>query len=148
LNAIIGFSESMKGEVFGPLGNERYISYLDDIYASGNHLLSLINDVLDISRIEAGKLELFDDTIGLADIVASCHLVCRKRAQHAGITIDVLLPSPPPYVIADPKRLKQIIINLLSNAVKFTPRGGRIEIGARIDASGASPSTSPTPAPA
>ncbi|MDZ4870501.1 MAG: ATP-binding protein [Alphaproteobacteria bacterium] len=137
LNAIIGFSETMNGELFGPLGNQRYVSYAQDIHESGRHLLSLINDVLDLSRIEAGKLELHDDRICLAEIVGGCTLICRDRAISGGVTIATDLPPRLPTLRADPVRVKQIVINLLSNAVKFTPRGGRVELAARIEADGA-----------
>jgi two-component system cell cycle sensor histidine kinase PleC len=137
LNAIIGFSETMNGELFGPLGSERYLSYTKDIHTSGCHLLSLISDVLDLSRIEAGKLELHDDRVCLAEIVDGCVLVCRDRAARGEVTVTTDLPPDLPTLRADPVRIKQIVINLLSNAVKFTPRGGRVDIAARIDDKGA-----------
>ncbi len=137
LNAIIGFSETMNHEMFGPLGGDRYVSYANDIHASGRHLLSIINDVLDLSCIEAGKLEMHDDRVCLTEIIDSCVLLCRDRADTSGVTIATDLPKPVVFLRADPVRLKQIVINLLSNAVKFTPRGGRVDICAHIDAAGA-----------
>jgi len=137
LNAIIGFSETMNGELFGPLGNERYLSYSRDIHTSGCHLLALINDVLDLSRIEAGKLELHDDLVCVAEIVDGCVLVCRDRAARGEVTVATDLPKHLPTLRADPVRLRQIVINLVSNAVKFTPRGGRVDIAAHIDGGGA-----------
>jgi PAS domain S-box-containing protein len=137
LNAIIGFAETMTSELFGALGNERYRSYAQDIHTSGRHLLSLINDVLDLSRIEAGKLVLQDDTVCLGEIVDGCVVFCEGRATSGGVTVTTALPNPAPVVRADPTRLKQIVINLLSNAVKFTPPGGRVELTAYVDQNGA-----------
>ncbi len=137
LNAIIGFSETIKGEMFGPLENARYLEYAEDICSSGLHLLSLINDVLDLSRIEAGKLKLDNQRVFLSEIVDTTLSLCRERAARAGVRVDVVLPQPSPALTCDPLRLKQILINLASNAIKFTPANGCVEIAATLMPTGA-----------
>jgi signal transduction histidine kinase len=129
LNAIIGFSELMIGEMFGPLG-ERYRDYINDIHDSGRHLLTVINDILDLSKIEAGRMEVADEVFDLRGTVDSILRMAAERAAAGGIAIEVLLPEPPPQLCADERMIKQILINLLSNAIKFTHSGGRITIGA------------------
>ncbi len=129
LNAIIGFSEIMQREMFGPLGDRRYQEYSGDILSSGQHLLALINDILDMSKIEAGKLTLRPEPLDLVEIADDVIRLVRTRAEAGGLTLAVEIPALPP-VEADYRALKQILLNLLSNAVKFTPRGGRVEITA------------------
>ena len=129
LNAIIGFSEMMQREMFGPLGDRRYKEYSGDILSSGQHLLALINDILDMSKIEAGKLTLRPEPLDLIEIVEDVIRLVRTRAEAGGLTLAVEIPALP-TVEADYRALKQILLNLLSNAVKFTPRGGRVEITA------------------
>jgi len=134
LNAIIGFTDAIKEEIFGPLENERYKSYIDDIQLSGQHLYKLINDVLDVSVIEAGKLELHDSILRLDDAVeASIHLV-RRSADNGNVQLTNAVGSGAPVVRADELRMKQVLVNLLSNAVKFTPPGGKVSIAANFGA--------------
>jgi two-component system cell cycle sensor histidine kinase PleC len=127
LNAINGFSEIMVGELFGPLGDRRYGEYAQDILNSGQHLLALINDILDMAKIEAGKLTLNFEPLQLAEVVEDCVRLMRNRTDAAGLELRVRLPELP-EVEADYRALKQVVLNLLSNAAKFTPRGGRIEV--------------------
>ncbi len=136
LNAIMGFSEVMKDEIFGSLGNLRYREYAEDIQLSGTHLLQLINEILDLSRVEAGKLELFPETAEIEQIVrSSVHLV-KERAEHGGLSLGVTVAPDLPTIFADERKLKQISLNLLTNAVKFTPEGGRVTINADHDGRG------------
>jgi PAS domain S-box-containing protein len=130
LNAIIGFSDILMGQIFGPLGDTRYSDYARDIRDSGLHLLNLINDVLDVSKVEFGKVELIEETVDIVAIVESCARLMRDRADTAGIRLVQELPPGLPQLQADSRRLKQILLNLLSNAVKFTPSGGRVTIRA------------------
>ena len=129
LNAINGFSEIMVHEMFGPLGDRRYKEYAGDILDSGQHLLALINDILDMSKIEAGKLTLNRQPLALDEVVDDAMRLMRERAQEAGLTLTSELP-PLPEVEADYRALKQVMLNLLSNAVKFTPRGGTVTVDA------------------
>jgi signal transduction histidine kinase len=130
LNAVIGFSEMMMGEIHGPLGGERYSGYAQDIYNSGRHLLDIINDILDLSKAEAGKLDLVESIVDAgATIENACRLV-RPRAEAAGLTLATSLPHDLPQLRADERIFKQILLNLLSNAVKFTPARGHIEVTA------------------
>jgi two-component system cell cycle sensor histidine kinase PleC len=137
LNAINGFSEMMVAEMFGPLGDKRYASYSQDILSSGQHLLALINDVLDMSKIEAGKLNLRFEPVRLDDLAEDSMRLIKNRAETAGLSVVIDVPSLPD-VEGDYRALKQVLLNLLSNAVKFTPRGGRITLCAesRRDAMG------------
>jgi PAS domain S-box-containing protein len=128
LNAVIGFSEFLSMEMLGPLGNERYKGYADDIKSSGLHLLDLINDILDLSKAEADKIELHEEPLDLAATAGHCLAMVRRRAELAEVTLINALPSGLPPLFADERRLKQILINLLSNAVKFTPSGGTIRV--------------------
>ncbi len=129
LNAIIGFSEIMQREMYGPLGDHRYKEYAGDILSSGQHLLALINDILDMSKIEAGKLTLRPEPLDLPEMVDDVIRLVRTRAEAGGLTLAVDIPILP-AVDADYRALKQILLNLLSNAVKFTPRGGKVEVSA------------------
>jgi signal transduction histidine kinase len=136
LNAVIGFSEIMMMEVFGPLGDDHYRSYVEDIHTAGRHLLSLINEVLDLSKIEAGRYVLREEQVCLPEIIAqSLHLV-EDRAQKAGIALSITIADDLPVLVADARLLRQILLNLLSNAVKFTPAGGSIAVAARRTATG------------
>jgi signal transduction histidine kinase len=129
LNAIIGFSEMMNAEMFGDLGSERYRAYVSDIHASGIHLLSLINDLLDLSKAEADKLELRETYVDVAATVTHSLRMMSSRATGAGVEMAADLPNELPLLWADERRLKQVVLNLLTNAVKFTPRGGEARIG-------------------
>jgi signal transduction histidine kinase len=131
LNAVIGFSQAMLGQIRGPL-NEHYRGYAQDIHDGGAHLLAIICDILDLSKAEAGKLQLAEEITDLHDILEQACRFVRLRAAEAGHQL-VLNDAPMPPIVVDPLRLKQVVINLVSNAVKFTPRGGRIEIGAGFD---------------
>jgi signal transduction histidine kinase len=136
LSAIIGFSEMMQREALGPVGSMRYRAYADDINRSGMHLLELVNDLLDLSRIEAGKMELAEDVVDVGQVIADCLVLVRDAAARAGIEVAVDRDPRLPAVYADERKLKQILINLLSNAIKFTGSGGAVEIVAAVAASG------------
>ena len=136
LNAIIGFSEIMLHELHGALGNERYSEYALDIHHSGRHLLEIINDILDIAKVEAGKLELRENLIRVEELFESCHRLMGERASTAGVTLVVEPPHELPVLIADDTRLRQILLNLLSNAIKFTPHGGKVVMRATIGPNG------------
>lgn len=136
LNAIIGFSEIMKHEVMGPLGGGRYRAYAEDIWDSGTHLLNIINDILDVSKAEAGMLDLVEEEIRLAEIAEAAHRLVQQRAESSGVKIEISLPHAMPSIWADPRRMKQILLNLLSNAVKFTPWGKQVSLRANIDSAG------------
>jgi len=127
LNAIIGFSEVIKTEMFGAV-SDRYRGYSADIFNSGTHLLGLINEILDLSKLEAGQLELHDDVVDMSATVEACINLIQEPARKAGIDLSVFLDFDAPFVLADERRLRQILINLLSNAVKFTPEGGRVRL--------------------
>ncbi len=129
LNAIIGFSEVVERELFGPLGNERYVSYVRDIRNSGEHLLSLINDILDLSKIEAGRFQLRMEEVDCNEIAHSVARLIRPRTVEHGLTMILDLPEAPIVLNADKRAVKQVLINLLSNAVKFTPESGRVTLG-------------------
>lgn len=131
LNAIIGFSEVLLERMFGEL-NEKQDDYLKDIYGSGKHLLALINDILDLSKIEAGRMELDLETFDVAEALANSLTLIRERAQQHGIALDLNAPAKLGDMCADQRKLKQIMLNLLSNAVKFTPDGGRIDVNATL----------------
>jgi signal transduction histidine kinase len=136
LNAIIGFSQLLQSEPLGPLGNERYREYAGDILDSGSHLLSLINDVLDFSKAEAGRLDLQEDDLDAGEILNECLRLVAPEAQEAGIAVVAEMQKPAPTLRADRRRLKQIALNLLSNALKFTPSGGTLRVTLACDAEG------------
>ena len=129
LNAIIGFSEVLVERMFGDL-NEKQDEYLKDIRASGTHLLSLINDILDLSKIEAGRMELELTNFDLPTAIDNAQTLVRERAGRRGIALQTTLDEGLGEVRADERKIKQVLLNLLSNAIKFTPEGGRIEIRA------------------
>jgi signal transduction histidine kinase len=135
LNAVIGFSEIMRDALMGPIDN-RYREYAQDIHDSGQHLLRLIGDVLDLSKIGAGRLELHDEPVDLGQLLQTCHRLIAERAREGRVSVEIDLARDLPVVLADPLRLKQIMLNLLSNAVKFTPEGGRVTARAAPDAEG------------
>jgi signal transduction histidine kinase len=123
----------MMGEIHGPLGEARYSGYAKDIYDSGRHLLDIINDILDLSKAEAGKLDLAESIVdACAAIENACRLV-RPRAEGAGLTLATSIPADLPHLRADERIFKQILLNLLSNAVKFTPARGHIEVTATVN---------------
>ena len=129
LNAIIGFSEVLSERMFGDL-NEKQDEYLKDIYASGTHLLSLINDILDLAKIEAGRMELELTDFDLPTAIENALILVRERAGRRGITLQATVDERLGEVRADERKIRQVVLNLLSNAIKFTPEGGRIEIRA------------------
>jgi signal transduction histidine kinase len=130
LNAIIGFSEVLQERMFGEI-NEKQSEYLADIHSSGVHLLSLINDILDLSKIEAGRMDLELSRFNLAEALQNCLTLIRERATRHGISVALEVDSEVGDYVADERKFKQILLNLLSNAVKFTPEGGRIRVRAR-----------------
>jgi two-component system cell cycle sensor histidine kinase PleC len=136
LNAILGFSEVMKSEVFGEHSVPAYKEYSGDIHNSGVHLLGLINEILDLSRIEAGRYELNEESISLAAAVEDCHHLLKLRATNRGITIHELFEQDLPRIWADERAVRQVCLNLLSNAIKFTPPGGEIWLKVGWTASG------------
>ena len=136
LNAIIGFTEIMKMELLGPMGNQQYFGYASDIHDSARHLLGLINDILDVSKIEAGKATLIEEEVSLDRVFDSVMRLVRERAQRAEVKLVTDIQEALPPFLGDERKLKQILINLLSNAVKFTAPGGRAELNVRIDDAG------------
>ena len=136
LNAVIGFSEIMIHDAAGRLGGDKYREYAGDIHASGVHLLELINDILDIAKIEAGKHTLHEQSVEIDNIIAACLRLIGERAENAMVELVRLAGGEGLALRADMRACKQMLINLLSNAVKFTEPGGRIAVGVRIDAMG------------
>lgn len=128
LNAIIGFSEILKDELFGPLGAEEYKEYSGDIYNSGTHLLQIINDILDMSKIEAGKRELREDLIRIKDVSLVAFKMVKPKADSKSVTLENLISDDLPPLLAEQLAVKQILINLLTNAVKFTHEGGNVKL--------------------
>ncbi len=131
LNAIIGFSEIIKDEIFGPVGSARYREYMHDIHDSGHHLLNLVNDLLDIARIEVGKTEVEDQVLAMPELVAASLAEFAERAAAGGVALHSEIPAERPRLRADPSKLRQMLGHLLSNAVKFTEPGGRVSVRAR-----------------
>lgn len=131
LNAIIGFSEIMQNEMFGEIGNEHYTEYARDIHESGMHLLYVINDILDLSKIEAGKLTASLSEVDLSDAIEASVRLVRQSAADANVTVDTRLIGSLPKIQVDQRMLKQMLMNLLSNAIKFSPGGARVRISVR-----------------
>jgi PAS domain S-box-containing protein len=136
LNAIIGFSEVMMEQRFGPVGNPRYRDYLRDIHVSGTHLMSLINDLLDLSKIEAGKLDLAFEAVAVNGVIQDCVALMQPQANRGRIIIRTSLAASLPQVVADPRSLRQILLNLLSNAIKFTNEGGQVIVSTASEETG------------
>ncbi|HEC90490.1 MAG TPA: PAS domain-containing sensor histidine kinase, partial [Alphaproteobacteria bacterium] len=136
LNAILGFSGAMSEKVFGPLGNDKYESYVDNIMESGRHLLELIEDVLDLSKIDAVAMNLNEETVDISKVVATSMNFIGPLANDKNISVESNINGSLPEIMADPLRVRQILINLLSNAVKFTHERGKVTIDARLDANG------------
>ncbi|MEG3618265.1 ATP-binding protein [Magnetovibrio sp. PR-2] len=128
LNAIIGFSNTIRQEIFGPIENARYKDYIEDISASGEHLLALINDILDFSAIEANKLELLEEDLDVPELTDACKRIAAPLAEKRNITLNSSLTCELPKLRGDELRMKQIMINLLSNAIKFTDPGGQVDL--------------------
>ena len=125
LSAIIGFSEMIVGETYGPVGQPKYRDFADDILHSGQHLLDIISEILDVAKLQSGTMELRLKSLRPRLIIDDVIRIVRKQAQEAGIDLDALVPDDIPMIEGDPVRLRQVLLNLLSNAIKFTPRGGR-----------------------
>lgn len=131
LNAVLGFSEIIRDELYGSIGNARYAEYARDIYASGKHLLDVINNILDLAKIEAGHVAWEDEEVDVGAIMAACHRLIVDDAGRKGVRLE-LVPTPWTILLsADSTRLRQILLNLLSNAVKFTPAGNQVTLSAR-----------------
>jgi signal transduction histidine kinase len=133
LNAVIGFSQIMMTETLGPIGSPQYRDYAKDIHDSGVHLLEIINDILDLSKAEAGKLELDEDWVDIGEAVSSACRLIGPRAERAQLSVVERIPANLPPLWADERKLKQILLNLVSNSVKFTPAGGRVEVSATVE---------------
>ena len=134
LNAILGFAEVIEMEMFGPTGAAQYREYAADIRESGRHLLAIINDVLDISKVEAGKLEIGDEQLDVRELIDSSLSVLKRRAQAGEIKLAVRVGRSLPRLRGDERRIRQVLLNLLTNASKFTPDGGEVRVSASVDA--------------
>jgi PAS domain S-box-containing protein len=132
LNAIIGFAEVMLEERFGPIGNERYKEYLKDVHASGAHVISLVNDLLDLAKVEAGRLELSFKSVNLNDLVAACFTLLQPQASRVRIVMRTSFAVKLPPVVADERSVRQIVLNLVSNAIKFTDAGGQVIVSTAL----------------
>lgn len=130
LNAVIGFAEIFQMELFGKIGDPRYRDYARDIYSSGRHLLDVINNILDLTKIEAGHLRLDDQAVDLGNLLAICERIVADGAAKKGVRLEVTPPPDSVVLRADPIRLKQVLLNLMSNAIKFTPHAGRVAVSA------------------
>ena len=128
LNAIMGFSDILQRQLFGELGDVRYRDYAGDIFASGQHLLDLINDILDLSRIEAGQYEMTFTEVDIADVAQSASDVLEELANSEGLNVHISIQAGLPLIRADLRATRQILLNLLSNAIKFTPSGGEVRV--------------------
>ncbi len=130
LNAVIGYSEIIKQETFGPVGSPKYREYVDDIHDSGCRLLSIINDILDLSKLDTGGLELREADVAVGGALDASALLVRERALTDGVTLELIYGDDLPSLRADERKLKQIVVSILSNAVKFTDRGGTVTLNA------------------
>jgi signal transduction histidine kinase len=133
LNSIIGFSEMVKLQAIGPVENERYLEYAGHIHSSGTYLLDLINDMLDLAKVESGKLELEEEVVDFVQLYENCRTLLKHRISGGGLRVILVLPNDPPLLLADKRKVCQILFNLLSNAIKHTPRGGNITTFIRTD---------------
>jgi two-component system, cell cycle sensor histidine kinase PleC len=133
LNAVIGFSEIISDEVLGPIGNRKYLEYAHDLNTSGKHLLQLINDILDLTKISAERLELADETVDVADLIGSSIRMVAHRAASQGVSLHEFIAPEVCSIRGDERRLRQIVLNLVTNSVKFTPSGGSIAVRASIE---------------
>ena len=137
LNAIIGFASMMRQGVFGPIGNPKYLEYVEDIQRSGEHLLQLINDILDLSKVEAGKMPLIESDVFLPDLAEEQLRVVRPKAESKRLRVTIEVDPPFPLIRADVRQVRQMLLNLLSNAVKFTGAGGSITVRCALNDAGA-----------
>jgi PAS domain S-box-containing protein len=135
LNAILGFSEIVSDELLGPCNVPQYVEYAHDIHTSGRHLLEVINDILDLSKLEAGKMELHEESLDIAQVIDGSLRLVHERAAHHGVVLAVD-SHPLPRVRADARILKQALLNLLSNSIKFTPEGGSVTVRAMLESEG------------
>ncbi len=136
LNAVIGFSDILKDESLGPIGNEQYAEYAADINQAGRHLIDVISDILDMAKAEAGKLEVQEAEVDLVEIAQAAIRTMRPKAEEAAISFEANLPDESICLIGDSRKLKQILLNLLSNAIKFTPEGGSVGVELQADEDG------------
>ncbi len=136
LNAIIGFSDAIRNEVFGALRSKKYRQYVEDIHASAGHLLGIVDDLLDIARVETGKMRLEEAAIDVADLVAGCRRMLEGAFEAGELELAVEVAEDLPALRADPVKLRQILLNLLTNAIKFTPAGGTVTLRAGLDDTG------------
>ncbi len=136
LNAIIGFADMMATERFGPIGHPRYIEYANDIGRSGRHVLDIVNDLLDISKIEAGEMDLEFEAVGLNETVSEAVSLIQPQANGQRVIIRTALSQAVPQVVADLRSIKQIVLNILANAIRFTPSGGQIVVSTAFEANG------------
>ena len=137
LNAIIGFSQMISTQMFGPVGSARYVEYAKDIQDSGTHLLQIINGILDLAKIEAGKVELLESVVDLRELVTATATLHLPMSRTAGISVSHAMPDQPVYMRVDELRIKQALVNVLSNAIKFTPMGGAVTFDLSEEPSGA-----------
>ena len=136
LNAIMGFSEVIKNEMFGHIAIPQYVEYARDIFGSGSHLLDIINDILDLSKVEAGKFNLSEENVAIEEVVFAVCNIIKGKADEKNLHIAPRLPGIMPHLYADKRALKQMMLNLLSNAVKFTPKDGDVCISAKLEDNG------------
>jgi signal transduction histidine kinase len=132
LNAMTGFAEVMMAERFGPIGNERYREYLKDIHGAGTHLVALLNDLLDLSKVETGRLDLTFGNVTVNELTQQCVGIMQPQANRARIIIRTSLTQALPQVIADERTLRQIVLNLIANAIKFTGPGGQVIVSTAL----------------
>ncbi len=128
LNAVLGFSDMFRHEMLGPIGNPKYREFAQDIHSSGQHLLDIINNILDLTKIDSGKLELADDEVDMADLLEFCGRMLADTARSGNITLTIAPPAVPTVLRGDTLRLRQVLLNLMSNAIKFTPAGGGVTV--------------------
>ena len=137
LNAVIGFAEIIKNELLGAINEPRYRDYAGDIHSSGKHLLQLINDILDMTKVEAGTYQLREDVCDVAKIVGDAIALVQNLAIQNELTVRVDVPQDIPFLFADERGVRQVLVNFLSNAIKFTPKGGDVAVSARLEPDGA-----------
>jgi len=128
LNAIIGFAEMLTAQTLGPIGNERYRRYAQDIHDSGNHLLSMVNDILELSRMDVDRAKLHEEIFDPADVVAEALRMVEPQAQAGGLSLSASIAARLPRLVADRRLVRQVLVNLLANAVRFTPEGGQVSV--------------------
>jgi PAS domain S-box-containing protein len=133
LNAILGFSELLSQELFGPLGDPRYVEFAADIHESGRHLLDIIGNILDLAKIESGQMTLDERVVEIGEVMLGSERLVSESARQRNLVLDILPPGEAVTLTADPTRLKQILLNLLANAIKFTPEGGSVTLTAGRD---------------